>query len=116
VTAMFTDLSINFTQVVDSSEVWVDPLLGARGQLRFGNDNRWSFISRVDFGGFGAGSDFTWNFIGMFGYDFNLIRLPSTVTFGVRGFGQDYDNGIGKARFAWDVAQWGPMFGLAMHF
>ena len=59
VTAMWADLDIEGTPKINASEVWVDPLLGARGKLSFGNDNRWSFISRVDFGGFGAGSDFT---------------------------------------------------------
>ncbi len=57
-----------------------------------------------------------WTFIGMFGYDFTLIRLPSTVTLGVRGFGQDYKDGSGSSKFAWDVTQWGPILSLAMHF
>ena len=116
VTTMHVNLDVSGSPLVELTENWVDPLLGARGRVRFGPDNRWSAISRVDFGGFGAGSDWTWNFVGMFGYDFHIKRLPCAVTLGVRGFGQDYESGSGASLFKWDVTQWGPILGFAMFF
>jgi hypothetical protein len=67
---------------------------------------------RGDLGGFGAGSDFTWNAVGMLGYDFHIRSVASTVVLGARALYQDFEDGA----FRWDVTQYGPVLGLAFHF
>jgi hypothetical protein len=97
---------------IEKTKTWADPILGARTILRFGNDNRWRWTLRGDFGGFGAGSDITWNLVGYFGYDFHIGSVSSMAVLGARGFYQDYSDGS----FAWDVTQYGPLLGLALRF
>lgn len=52
-----------------SKEVWwVDPLIGLRGQV---NLTRWLFLAaQADVGGFGAGSQITWNVLASVGVNF----------------------------------------------
>ncbi len=69
---------------------------------------------RGDFGGFGAGSDFTWNALGAFGYDFHIRSIASTVLLGGRALYQDFEDNGGA--FRWDVTQYGPFLALALHF
>jgi len=112
VTVLKQELNPVGASSVSETKTWADPILGARNVVKFGKDNRWSWTLRGDFGGFGVGSDFTWQGVGMFGYDFSMFKIPSTVTFGGRALYQDYsDDG-----FTWDVTQYGPVLGLAMHF
>ena len=42
----------------DADESWVDPWIGARGAVPIGGG--WSVRGRADVGGFGVGSEFTW--------------------------------------------------------
>lgn len=100
----------------DKGQTWADPILGGRAVFRFGNENRWNFIFHGDFGGFGAGSDFTWKLMGLFGYDFHIGSVPSTFVFGYGAMYQDFESGSGPDKFAWDVTQHGPLLGLALHF
>ena len=44
--------------LADGSKDWVDPLIGARWLWDFAD--KWKLIARGDIGGFGVGSDFTW--------------------------------------------------------
>ncbi len=49
-------------------EWWVDPIIGLRGQINF---TRWLYLTaQADVGGFGAGSQITWNVIGALGVNF----------------------------------------------
>jgi hypothetical protein len=49
-------------------EWWVDPIVGLRGQINF---TRWLYLTaQADVGGFGAGSQITWNVIGARGVNF----------------------------------------------
>ena len=100
----------------DDTETFVDPFLGARARFRFGPENRWNWTLRGDIGGFGVGSDFTWNAIGLLGYDFHIGSMPSTVTFGGRALSQDYEDGSGSSEFRWDVIQYGPLAALEIKF
>jgi hypothetical protein len=95
---------------------WVDPFLGARTILRFGSENRWSWRFRGDFGGFGAGSSFTWNLMGAFGYDFHIRRAAASAYLGARALYQDFEEGSGRDKFRWDVTQYGPFVALALWF
>jgi len=61
VTVMQIELDFDTAVKAQERRTWVDPFLGARLQLRPSAESRWSWTMRGDIGGFGAGSEFTWN-------------------------------------------------------
>ena len=71
---------------------------------------------RGDFGGFGAGSDFTWNLAGILAYDFHIRSVSTSVLLGARALYQDYDEGSAEGLIRWDVTQYGPLIGLSFRF
>lgn len=86
---------------------WVDPMVGVRG--RYNIDDNWYLNGWGMVGGFGAGSDVTWDVMGGVGYQWN-DWLSFTV--GYRALGVDYShNG-----FVYDVVQHGPILGTVMKF
>ncbi len=94
---------------------WVDPILGVRSIWQF--TPRWSFTTVSDIGGFGVGSDFTWQAAGLIGYRFSLLaENDSRLLVGYRALAQDYEDVNGADKFEWDVIAYGPMAGLAIHF
>jgi hypothetical protein len=112
VTVMRVEFDAKGVPDLDATKSWADPILGARVGIRFGPDRRWSWRVRGDFGGFGAGSDFTWNLAGLFAYDFHIRSVGATVALGARALYQDFDSGS----FGWDVTQYGPLIGLGFRF
>lgn len=113
VTVMKLALDFDNLPNEDKTQAWADPILGARVRLRPSEESRWSWTMRGDFGGFGAGSDFTWNALGFLGYDFQLLGVRSTALLGARALYQDFDD---KPSFGWDVTQYGPLLGLMLSF
>jgi hypothetical protein len=94
---------------------WVDPIFGVRTIWQF--TPRWSFNTISDIGGFGVGSDFTWQAAGYVGYRFSIFSdADSNLLVGYRALYQDYSNGSGANKFKWDVTAYGPMAGLAVRF
>ncbi len=85
------------------SRTWVDPIIITR--LTHEIDNKWLFTVRGDIGGFGIGSDFTWQAQGYVGYRFSKLFQTSV---GYRAIGVDYDNGSGAERFRYDMITFGP--------
>ena len=116
ITTMKVDFDFARAPSVDQRKTWADPILGGRAVFKFGSENRWNFVFHGDFGGFGVGSDFTWKLAGLFGYDFHIGSVPSTFVFGYGAMYQDFESGSGPDKFAWDVTQYGPLLGLALHF
>lgn len=92
----------------DGSESWVDPVVGARVQIPIGKS--WSFTGRGDAGGFGIGSDLTWQAVAQFQW-----RLGDTMglAVGYLAVYADYEDGHG---FRYDVTSQGPFVGLAFSF
>jgi opacity protein-like surface antigen len=93
------------------SEAWVDPLVGAIFGHSF-NDT-WSMTLRGDVGGFGVGSDLTWQGLA-------TVRWQVTPTVGVLGayryIDMDYDSGKRSKRFLYDMAITGPAVGVVFSF
>ena len=87
--------------------VWVDPMIGAKA--RFDTGTPWFFTAWGMIGGFGAGSEITWDVLGGVGYQWN--DWFSTVA-GYRALGVDYEND----GFVYDVVQHGPYLGAVMRF
>lgn len=92
------------------SESWVDPVVGARWGVA---GERWSFWLRGDIGGFGVGSDFSWNAVAAVSFKVSdRIRLGA----GYRILDIDYEDGTGESRFLYDSQMFGIVSGLIFSF
>jgi len=76
------------TRKVESNISWVDPIIGAKAI--FLPHEKWPINAKVDFGGFGAGSEFTWQFLVGGGYKF---AKSWTALLQYRYLGVDYRTG-----------------------
>ncbi|MEE8525926.1 MAG: hypothetical protein V3T72_18475 [Thermoanaerobaculia bacterium] len=90
---------------------WVDPLVGLQIQAPMGD--KWTFLGRLDVGGFGVGSDFSFQGALHLGY---RLGESSTLTLGWRYLDVDYEDGDGLDRFKYDIASSGPQVGVVFHF
>lgn len=96
---------------VEQDKDWLDPVLGGRFRADLGE--RWQLIARGDLGGFGVGSELTWNVA------VNALYRASRHTSLVMGYRRldiDYEQGSAGERFVYDVATSGPQLGIAFHF
>ena len=94
---------------VDQRKDWLDPFFGARWIWSF--TDKWGLRLRGDVGGFGIGSDLTWNAIGLI-----TFKPWKYVGFGggYRALYQDYSTGSGNNRFSHDATMYGPILGLTI--
>jgi hypothetical protein len=116
-TSMDVELDISTpgpSTVVDKRQDWVDPIVGARVFLDLSEN--FSFVVRGDIGGFGVGSDLTWNVAGLLFYDFDLFGRDASVVAGYRVLDQDFEDGSGANKFAYDVTTHGPILGMVIRF
>jgi hypothetical protein len=94
-----------------ASATWYDPILIAR--LSADIRDKWLFQLRGDLGGFGLGSDFTWQLQAYAGYRFaKLVQL----TAGYRILSINYDGGTGAEEFFFDMDVFGPVVKLGFYF
>jgi opacity protein-like surface antigen len=98
-------------QQAGGQEQWIDPVIGARCSLPFAD--AWALVLRGDVGGFGVGSDFTWQ--GIARLDWRVSESVS-VDLGYRYVYVDYQDGSGADEFAYDVATSGPLLGVIFGF
>lgn len=89
------------------TETWVDPVIGLRLQAPM--DQRWSLAAYGDIGGFGMGSDLSWQLMGVAKYE--LSRRWS-MSGGWRHLDIDYH----KNGFVFDAAMDGPILGATYRF
>lgn len=95
---------------------WFDPLIGlrARHQLTPGQE----LFARADVGGFGVGSDISWNLIAGYSWDCGCevfgAKLQGLV--GYRALYADYSEGSGNRRFEWDLWLHGPVVAANFRF
>lgn len=86
---------------------WIDPYVGVRVMIPL--SERWSAVGYADGGGFGVGSDLTWQALAGLRY---LWSDTVTPTFGYRTMTVDYDDG----GFRYDVRNDGLYAGVAFRF
>lgn len=90
---------------------WIDPLLGLQYTVPFAD--KWSYSLRGDLGGFGVGSNFSWQLL-------TVVRRQNTDRFGwyvgYRALGFDYEDGQGANYQHYDLTQQGPLAGIAFSF
>ena len=96
-------------QLLDVSETWWDGFFGLRIFTHISEN--WTFIGRGDIGT--GGSDFVWNLVGMFDYQF---KDWGSVFLGYKWMDYDYESGSGMDRYAYDALQQGILAGLSIHW
>ena len=96
---------------VRQNKDWVDPIVGAKYTWMLGNG--WGFDVQGDIGGFGVGSDFTWNVRAGVHYRFSQMV---SLELGAKVMEVDYRDGSGTSAFKFDSVLWGPYFALNFFF
>jgi hypothetical protein len=91
----------------EDTQTWGDPFVGGRLTVRVAE--RWSVTVLGDVGGFGIGSDLTWQVFGGVSFDITKTWLLKA---GYRALGVDYENGS----FKLDIVSHGPVVGLGIRF
>ncbi len=94
---------------------WVDPFIGARlrHQLAPGEE----IVLRGDVGGFGVGSQFTWQAIATYNWQLcvtNGIQVDGYA--GFRALSADFSQGSGTSKFVYDNTMYGPVIGATIRF
>ena len=90
---------------------WVDPLIGLR--LRHQVEPGKELVLRGDIGGFGVGSQFSWNLLAAYNYQ---IAKSTSLYLGYRALDVDYTQGQGRTLYEFNVIQHGPVTGLTIQF
>ncbi|MBC2859439.1 hypothetical protein [Stappia sp. 28M-7] len=106
----YLDASVNIQAAglaANQSDTWLDPVVAARARWQFAPD--WSVIGYADFGGFGAGSQLTWQAVGTLNY---RVTDNVFVSAGYRHMGLDYDRGGMRL----DIDMSGPLAGVTYRF
>ncbi len=106
-TADFTLLGLAASRTRSGDKDWVDPYIGLRFQHPIAN--RWALVGYADVGGFGVGSDFTWQ--AALGVNYEISKSVS-AKFGYRHLSVDYD----KDGFLFDMKMDGLYLGLGIRF
>jgi hypothetical protein len=102
---------LSFDRNGKASKTWVDPYVGAAFVAPL--SERWWLDLHGDIGGFGVGSDLTWQAWADVGYRASDVM---TVFLGFRAFDVDYEDGSGTNLFKYDVLTSGPQLGVAFRF
>ncbi len=94
---------------------WVDPFVGARVRYQLAPGHE--FVVRGDIGGFGAGSDFTWQVVATSYWQLCVSDdYVIDAYLGYRALSVDYSQGSGNTKYEYDVLQQGPVIGMTMRF
>jgi hypothetical protein len=110
-------LDISGTRAIARSGVqqWIDPFVGAR--LRYYPGAGQEIALRGDVGGFGAGSQFSWQALATYNW---LLCAHAGLTLdgylGWRALYVDRETGSGVSRYEFDVLQQGPVVGVTGRF
>lgn len=96
-------------------ESWVDPILGVRWGIGFGQYNRWLFWVRTDLGGFGISSDLAFNATANLGFRISRVVY---LSLGGRYLYSDYESGTidSDDYFALKGDEVGLLLGLGFRF
>jgi hypothetical protein len=94
-----------------ASKIWFDPVIITR--LSTDIKDKWLFQLRGDIGGFGIGSDLTWQLQAYAGYRFGKVFQ---LTAGYRYLSVDYNKGADTERFVFNMASFGPVVRFGFNF
>jgi hypothetical protein len=94
---------------------WADPFVGAR--LRYAIVPGHELFVRGDIGGFGVGSDFSWQAIAGYAWDYAVWNgITFSGVLGYKALYVDYRQGEGRHLYEFDMLQHGPVIGVSMRF
>jgi hypothetical protein len=93
---------------------WVDPVVGLR--LRHEFTPAQSVMVRGDVGGFGLGSQFSWQALGVYTYKWKRDGYDIAAVAGYRAIGLRYSTGAGFDASSLDFTIHGPVIGLGVRF
>jgi hypothetical protein len=93
---------------------WVDAVVGMRVRQQLSPGNEIEFVG--DIGGFGAGSNVSWQVYGGYTRSFRCGNASVAASFGYRVLGVDYDGGSGKNVWHLDTIMHGPLAALSVHW
>lgn len=88
---------------------WWDPFIGIR--VRHEPREGQEFFLKGDIGGFGIGSDITWQAATGYSFETRLLGIPMTSYLGYRALYIDYEQGSGNRTFGLDTLWHGPVVG-----
>jgi hypothetical protein len=99
-------------KVATGTQDWWDPIVGAQLSLPLGG-KKLTLDGRFDIGGFGVGSDLTWQ-----AYPYLNWRFTKwgSAQLGYRWLATDYQTGSGANEFSYDVVAQGPQIGFTFLF
>jgi hypothetical protein len=93
---------------------WVDPFIG--GRLRHGFGDNKELTLEGDVGGFGVGSDFSWQVVATYGFDVNCFGTPLHTVIGYRALAVDYSEESAYGENVLDVVMHGPLLGVNLRW
>lgn len=96
---------------ISADKSWFDPIVGAKFLVPLGKS--FSLAGRGDIGGFGLGSELTWQLAGYLRY---TASDSIALLLGYRYLYVDYEDGMGPGYFLFDVATQGPVAGITFSF
>ena len=93
---------------LDLGDSWVDPVVGGRLVQDLAED--WFLTARGDLGGFGVGSDFSWNVQGGVGYE---VSNSFSLVLQYKALDVDFQNDEAGSDFlSYDTTTHGPLLGF----
>lgn len=108
---MSSEISGPFGRRTSGTQDWWDPIVGSIAQYPL--TQTMSIYVRGDIGGFGVGSDLTWQ---AFPYlDWRFAQWGSLQA-GYRWLYMDYEDGSGTGKFSYDVLTQDPQLGITAQF
>ena len=100
-----------FGDDADTCKSWIDPLVGVHVFAPL--SEKWWLGLRGDVGGFGVGTELTWQAYADIG--FKVSRVTSLVL-GYHALDMDYEDGAGLHYFGMDMMVSGPQLGVVFTF
>lgn len=88
---------------------WWDPVVGTRVKHKTASGSELTFIG--DIGGFGVGSEFSWQAFGTYGRDTSFFGIPVHAVIGYRALSFDYDEAGPFGGSGVDAILHGPVIG-----
>lgn len=93
---------------------WVDPVVGFRVRHQF-TPSQSAFV-RGDIGGFGLGSQFSWQAVAAYAYAWQFDGYQLAATLGYRALAASYTTGSGLETRGIDLLLHGPLIGFSVRF
>jgi hypothetical protein len=103
--------SIGIAGASTGSMDWADPILGLQVRHEIAPHHRLRL--RGDIGGFGVGSQLTWQALGVYAYEFSSGATTWSAVLGYRAIGLDYSPGGSNSI---DLVLHGPVLGVSARF